>query len=555
MNESPLEIIRRQIREAEERQKLAGREQGSAAPAKDKPRSGPPADTAAAPTAAGGAQVQGKLGGLVRILQRSFQALLEASRDSFILVDADDGWELVNHHLPEWLGYTREESQGINLNEVFEPEDVEKLQAIFPDLLEGREPLKQAPFLLRGKKGDRVPVLISSYSWVNEARARVAYLVLEDERQRSSLETQISASKAFIDAVMRVGTIPIFQLRRDGMILDVNDAAAQILGLDAAELLNKRLREYVVVNSRNDFDRMLERALALEPPTNTFCRFLGSSGVEFGARTSFAGVSDPRGAVYRVLLTLDHLQIDAGTGQPISDWAAYGQMTPAILNELSHFINGSLRGLSDKIRESGSESVPYAGLTRLVQGMDRVRALLTAWAESADFLSVRAQEVRLGDLLRDALASRRPELERWRIRSELHISDPQLESCPCPQVLFSIILHILQSCVEEVREGGAPSKLNIRVQAAGERLETTFVYELAGHRPSTAVPEGSSGGSEQLRLKNMELRAAQRLLESIGGTIVLESISGTQHAVRMSLNPGLIAQEAADLSTRQHRKT
>jgi len=471
------------------------------------------------------------------MLQRSFRALAEASKDAFILVDAKGGWELANHHLPEWLGYTREEFKGIKPTDIFEPQDVQKLLDSFPRWLDGTEPIVQAPFTLRGKKGERIPVFISSHSWIDESEGPVAYLVLEDVRTRRNLEAQVAANRRFLDAVTRGGTIPVIFLRKDGAIMDVNNAACKWLGVKPEQLLTTRIQEYVGASSRADFDSLLSHALALQPSTDIYCWFRRSGGVEFGARLSLVGVTDSKGKVSRVLATMDHLEAESAPDEPPDDWNAYGQMMPGLLKELSGFISDNIREASEQVRSRDALWVAEPLLTRFCQSMDRVRASLASWADSAELLRKPTCDRALGDLIREAISARRAELERWGIEATLR-EDESASNLICSPALYPAILHILQSCVDELRESSNQGKLAVRVQGVGERVEATFLYEIAGIQPPAAGPDASSGPPEQLRSKNVELRAAQKLLESMGGTLVLQKVTDTQRSIRMSLNLG-----------------
>jgi hypothetical protein len=205
-----------------------------------------------------------------------------------------------------------------------------------------------------------------------------------------------------------------------------------------------------------------------------------------------------------------------------NEWIAYGQMTPGLLNELSTFVGECMRGLPAK---------PRPDVLRLVQSMQRIRAYLENWAESADF-SPLAVDCTYPDLIKRALSARRTELTRWGIKSRLEDAAKQSQPCRDAHTLLRTILHVIQHCIEQMRISAGESKLFIRIQNAGERVETTFLCEIA--EPAEEAPIDSEPPSGSIS-NNMHLRAAQRLLEGLGGSIVLENISRTQRAIRISL--------------------
>ena len=309
MVEGQLEAIRRQIHEAEERLKKSSAEHGNARPPLAEMKDHELAPTPPPPSATPPDQKPNKLREELTAVHRRFRALLENSGDAFILVDSKGDWELANQNLSDWLGYTLEELQGISLTEVFEREDVKELLAGLPQWLGGESPVRRAPYTLKGKHGEQVPVLLSSHSWISEAGEQVAWLVLEDMRYLHNLEAQVAGMKGFIDAVMRSGTVPVFLLRKDGLIMEANRAGCQRLVVEQEQLLNLHLQDFVVGSARTDFQALLGRATAQQLVSGTY-RFLRARGKEFVASVSLVGVADAKGTVSRILVTMERLRID-----------------------------------------------------------------------------------------------------------------------------------------------------------------------------------------------------------------------------------------------------
>ncbi len=111
-----------------------------------------------------------------------FRDLLENLREALIFVDASGRWELVNQRLVEWLGYTLQEFQALDLGTIFEPADVKALLKMLPQWVGGETPLRQMPVTLRGRNGENVPALLSSHTMIAESGERFACLVFEDVR-------------------------------------------------------------------------------------------------------------------------------------------------------------------------------------------------------------------------------------------------------------------------------------------------------------------------------------------------------------------------------------
>jgi len=222
---------------------------------------------------------------------------------------------------------------------------------------------------------------------------------------------------------------------------------------------------------------------------------------------------------------------EAEPSLPANEWVAYGQMTPGLLAEISSSIADTIRGASAHIR-----ALDKPELTKLLQGIDRVRSLLQGWADSSLFLPAVVGPGTYADLVQKALNVRKAELARWRIKTEFEDATTVAEPSDYSPALFKAMLHVIQFCVEQLRENPGELRLFVRVQNTGERLETAFLCETPGISNPEGSPMQRSFPYESLHSKNLELRAAQKLLDSIGGTLVLENISDSQRAVRIYLS-------------------
>jgi PAS domain S-box-containing protein len=310
MSESPLEAVRRQIREAEDRLKKSPPVPESAKPPLSEMRDRELSRTAwpsFSPQGDGPVGAPEGMGDLHNHLCKVLGNLGQA----VVLVDAKGSWKLANHILAGWLGYTLGEFQQIDLGEIFDPEDVKELIRTLPQWVCGEAPLRQTPLILRGKKGERVPTRLSSHSMSSEAGEQFAYLVFEDMRLVGSLEAQVEVLKGFFVAVMRSGSVPVFLLREDGLITAANRAACRQMGIDRERLLSAHLQDFIVGSGETDFAAVLDRAMSLKFVTGVY-RFRREGGAEFWARLFLACMAGARDSASRILATLERPEA-AGT--------------------------------------------------------------------------------------------------------------------------------------------------------------------------------------------------------------------------------------------------
>jgi PAS domain S-box-containing protein len=547
MTDKLLEDLRRQIREAEQRLRgdaavppVDGKTNPSLVPdaaLETKPASEVP------PQARDAADSQtGQLERRLRLLQQSFSALLETSRSAFILVDRDGGWEPAGRHLPEWLGYTKAEFPAINLTDIFEPEDIKHLLASFPQWISGKQPIARAPFNLRSKAGNLIPVMLSSHAWVSDDGNPVAYLVLEDVRPRRNLEIQLAVIRSFIERIANEGSLIFLTLRPDGTILEANPAACRKLGLEPGAVSRRSLHEYLDPATRAAFAASLAQTLQQQKPCSFKGRLLRSEGSRSDAQGSLVAVSDARGRITQVLCALDCHEETVRPATSIDEWGALGRMTPGILKELSAFMAKSIRRLASEINTRDPRRATPA-LTALLQNVDWVRSMLTGWAAAADPLTVSPCDLSFEETVRLAVSAREAEFVRRGIESMLQTADPPAPSGACPPTLLTVFLHIIQSCLEDIQDAASKSPLRIRIQNVGERVEAGFYYSPA---PPSAASEGKPDNftPAQQRAKNVQLRAAQKLLDPLNGTLVLENMANGERAIRISLSAASLGTHA-----------
>jgi hypothetical protein len=214
-----------------------------------------------------------------------------------------------------------------------------------------------------------------------------------------------------------------------------------------------------------------------------------------------------------------------------SEWSAYGQMTPGFLDEIAELLEESVADASEKISASATPE-----LIRHLQDIERVRVLLAQWADSAGYFKPFLPDCSFAEMVQRALNARSAELQRWGIKIEFQDATTDAINCGCTPALYQATLHVIQYCIEQLRgEAGKPWLL-VRVQNAGERMETSFLCESAAGPVPWNLAEAESIFHGSSRSSNVEFRAAQTLLESIGGTLVLENISETQRAIRISIS-------------------
>jgi PAS domain S-box-containing protein len=463
----------------------------------------------------------------LQFLHRKLKIVLESSRDAIISVNGNKKWTPANRRLREWLGYGEEEFSNVNFQSLFQPEVAAMLLDSFPRWLEGASPLRQVPGMLRGHGDVQIAVLISSHAGLDEQAEPFAYLMFEDTRPQRDLELQLERGRAFVDTIMREGTIPTIVMQKDGIIAQANRSACERLGIGSNEIPRMRLHDLVHPASREEFDGSFERAVQGQPPAEILCRFYRNNGVDCRGRIFLVGVANAQGIVERIIGMLDQVVVE-----PSSAWTAYGRMTPGVLSELSGFIANLIRDVLEQVRTKTKPDVK-----RLVNGVNGVRSVISRWMESAALIPEFPAPCPFGDVIRQVLEFRKAEFSRWGITAQFENTPAATEVCSWPPEIFHALLHVIQWCIEHLREESGARRVVIWAQKSGDNLEVSLLCHSAGITGSTNPFETGAAPEEPLRFKNLEYRAAQRLLDSFGATIVMENIGKTHQAIRISFNP------------------
>ncbi len=252
---------------------------------------------------------------------------------------------------------------------------------------------------------------------------------------------------------------------------------------------------------------------------------LGTPG---GKTSASAHRPDPEPAIPAKPLA----SVEAGNpaDDPAWEWITYGQMTPVFLKEVA--------GAMDEIIGPPSVALPDSRAPHIngqIRMLTRVRALLERWARSTEAYRDPLPNSNVAGLIQMALMARDRELRRSGIRTQFEDAAGEAGGRGGTPALYQSVLHVLQYCIERMRGGSDGKKLTVRLQHSGERLETSFLCEFSeetsAHSAGTRFP-----WEESLRLDAIQLQGARKLLDSVGGTLVLENISQSLKAVRISLN-------------------
>jgi len=179
----------------------------------------------------------------LRRQEARFRGLLESAPDGELLVNQEGIILLVNNQLETLTGYARDELVGQPI-ELLVPDDVRGHHPANRDKFFGdphvRELASGLQLRCRRKDGSELPVEVS-LSPLHTEEGMQALGIVRDVTERKRAEDALSEAEERSRLLLESAGEGIFGVDRNGVTTFVNPAALHLLGLEASDLLGKRV--------------------------------------------------------------------------------------------------------------------------------------------------------------------------------------------------------------------------------------------------------------------------------------------------------------------------
>jgi len=186
-------------------------------------------------------------GRAARASEEKYRALFDVSPDVIVVMDPDGGIIEANHAAAGLTGYAPGELRGMSIRDLVPPERARDADAVFTRFW--RRGQQEGTLELATKDGSRVLVAYSAATLKQEGRNCVM-AVARDVSQQVRSETALRDSEAKYRRMFSSSRDGMFLETLDGHLLEVNQAACDMLGYTRDELLRKRLDELVPEETR-----------------------------------------------------------------------------------------------------------------------------------------------------------------------------------------------------------------------------------------------------------------------------------------------------------------
>jgi two-component system cell cycle sensor histidine kinase/response regulator CckA len=233
--------------------------------------------------------------------ESGYRALLEQAVDGIVITDQDANCLTVNASACAMLGYTETEFLRLNFRDLILPEDLAVTPLRSNEMLSGRTVLIDR--MLRRRDGT---ILLAEISGKMLKDGRLLAMV-RDMSERKRAEGALEDSERRFRTLAQASFEGI-ALTEQGVIVDVNDQLADMLGYDRSELIGKPVMDIVASESRQQVAEAM-RSGRQETYEHLALRKNGSVfPVEVRARSAQIGGRKVRVSAVRDVTARKHLE-------------------------------------------------------------------------------------------------------------------------------------------------------------------------------------------------------------------------------------------------------
>lgn len=177
----------------------------------------------------------------LRISEESFRGAFENATIGMALVGPDGSWIRVNKSVCDITGYTEEELLKLTFQDITHPEDLDLDIHLLEELIRGERPSYTMEKRYFHKDGHIVWIILS-VSMVKNMDGEPLYFVsqITDISKRKKAFEDLSKALHRIQGIIDASThVSIISTNTEGLIVEFNKGAENLLGYKAEEVINK----------------------------------------------------------------------------------------------------------------------------------------------------------------------------------------------------------------------------------------------------------------------------------------------------------------------------
>ena len=313
-----------------------------------------------------------RLGALLKDSEEKFKIIFEDAPDAIYLNDARGNFVDGNRAAEELIGYEKGELVGKSIlrEKILAPGQLTKVASILKKTAQGRATGPDELVLLR-KDGRPAPVEIRTFP-VRIKRKKVILGIARDISARVEAEETIRQKERLYRALFENANDAVFLLNLEGIHVDVNQKAADMLGYSREELIGMSLQDTVVKRELSAArDRLAGLIEGKEYPL--FERIqVRKDGTEFPVEINISLIRDPEGKP----LLIQSIVRDITERKKNEDKITRSlQEKEILLKEIHHRVKNNMQIISSLLRLKASDPSGKGVKAIFQESQDQIRSM------------------------------------------------------------------------------------------------------------------------------------------------------------------------------------
>lgn len=192
--------------------------------------------------------------------KQRFRTLVERSTDAIFIVGVDGTFEYVTPAVERVLGYQPEDLIGVNGFEAIHPDDTERVQSAFAELVGDPERTASVKYRYRHAKGHWVWIEARGRNLLDDDLIGGVVVYARDVTDRNRRKQQLERHERILETLGDA----VYALNDEGRIIEVNEQAEQLTGYGREELLGTHISRYVSDVGVEEGNRIIRELLAFD---------------------------------------------------------------------------------------------------------------------------------------------------------------------------------------------------------------------------------------------------------------------------------------------------
>jgi len=193
----------------------------------------------------------------LRESEEKYRYLVEHANDGVVVVQ-DGLLTYVNPHLAQMLGYTVTELIGTPYTNYINPDELDKVRAIYEQRMAGKDTPRIYEASLRNKDGRHIDVELNA-GVINYQGNPADFVFVRDLSYRSRAERSMQEAGDLVDHIFRESIDVLTMIDEDGTILRIGEAVEPVLGYDPGALIGKPIGTLIPPQPQEARDNLLEQ--------------------------------------------------------------------------------------------------------------------------------------------------------------------------------------------------------------------------------------------------------------------------------------------------------